>query len=179
MKTVHIAMGALIAAALAVAAIAEEKPAAQKVDPQAAFERIKSLQGEWEVTNGDAHPHLGANARVTYKVTAGGNAVLETLFPGTDHEMITLYYPDGDDLALTHYCILGNRPLMRAEQPTSAAKIHFVCGEAENSSFATDDHMHEATLNFVDADHLKTEWVLFKAGKADSTHTFELARKKK
>jgi len=26
---------------------------------------------------------------------------------------------------------------------------------------------------------LKTEWVLYKGGKADSTHSFELTRKKK
>jgi hypothetical protein len=39
--------------------------------------------------------------------------------------------------------------------------------------------MHQATFTFVDPDHLKTEWILYKDGKRDSAHSFELARKKK
>ena len=35
---------------------------------------------------------------------------LETEFPGTEHEMVTVITQDGADLALTHYCMLGNQP---------------------------------------------------------------------
>jgi hypothetical protein len=166
------------AAALGFNARADDKPAAKGNNKQSAFEKIKALSGEWEVTQG-AGEHAGHGGTVTYKVTAGGSVVLETLFGGTDHEMITLYYMEGDDLALTHYCMLHNRPHMRAERKSSADKIVFKCPDGEDTRLEAEDHMHQATFKFVDPDHLKTEWVLYKGGKADSTHSFDLVRKKK
>ena len=50
-----------------------------------------------------------------YAVTAAGSAVVETVFPGTEHEMVTVYHADGSDLVLTHYCMEGNQPRMRAK----------------------------------------------------------------
>jgi hypothetical protein len=166
------------AAALGFIAVADEKPADKGAAKQSAFEKIKALSGEWEATQ-SAGEHAAHGGTVTYKVTAGGSAVLETLFGGTDHEMVTLYYMEGDDLALTHYCMLHNRPHMRAERKSSADKIVFKCPEGEDTKLEAEDHMHQATFKFVDPDHLKTEWVLYKGGKADSTHSFDLVRKKK
>ena len=157
---------------------AEEKPADKAAPKNAGFEKIKTLAGEWQVSHapGEHGEHGGT---VSYKVTAGGSAVLETLFAGTDHEMVTLYYMEGDDLSLTHYCMLHNRPLMRAERSTNANKIVFKCSATENAKIMAEDHMHQATFTFVDADHFKSEWQLYKSGKPDATHGFEFARKKK
>jgi hypothetical protein len=167
----------ITAAALGFIAKADEKPVSKGSAHQAGFEKIKALSGQWEVTSSPSdHGHGGT---VSYKVTAGGSAVLETLFGGTDHEMVTLYYMEGDNLALTHYCMLHNRPHMRAERQSSPDKIVFKCLEGEDSKIDAEDHMHQATFKFVDADHLKTEWVLYKDGKPDSTHSFELKRMKK
>jgi len=159
-------------------ACAEDKPAA-KTDPKiSAFEKIKALAGDWEAVSADKeHGHGGGG--VNYKVTAGGSTVLETLFGGTDHEMITMYYMDGDTLTLTHYCILQNRPLMRAERQLKPDQLVFKCQDVDNAKIADQDHMHQATFTFVDGDHLKTEWVLYKGGKPEGTHGFELTRKKK
>jgi len=165
------------AAALGFAARADDKHAGKGDAKHAGFERIKALSGEWEVTAGPGE-HGAHGGNVTYKLTAGGSAVLETLFGGTDHEMVTLYYLEGKDLALTHYCMLQNRPHMRAQRQSNKDKIVFKCVEGENAEIDAEDHMHQATFTFVDADHLKTEWVLYKDGKSDSTHSFELARKK-
>ena len=108
-------------AAFGYLAIADEKPADKAAPKNAGFEKIKSLAGEWQVAHAPGeHGEHGEHAgTVSYKVTAGGSAVLETLFAGTDHEMVTLFYMDGDDLTLTHYCMLQNRPLMRAERPST------------------------------------------------------------
>ena len=156
---------------------AQEK-ADGKTTKQSSFDRIKSLSGEWEVTRGPGeHGHHGAT--VIYKTTAAGSAVQETLFGGTDHEMITLFYVEDGKLALTHYCMLQNRPVMREEKTSNPAQIVLVCPKAENAKIEAEDHMHQVTYHFIDADHVKADWVLFKGGKADSTHSFELARKKK
>ncbi len=168
----------VLASALGSIARAEEKPAGKEGAKQAGLDRIKALSGEWQVTRApEGHGDHGGT--VSYKVTAGGSAVLETLFGGTEHEMVTLYYMEGEDLAMTHYCMLHNRPHMRAERRSNPDKIVFKCQEGENAEIEAEDHMHQATFTFVDADHLKTEWLLHKGGKLDSTHSFELARKQK
>lgn len=155
---------------------AEEKPSEKSAAKDTRFEKIKSLSGDWEVTKGPAdHGHHGTT--ISYKVTAAGSAVQETMFGGTDHEMITMYYIEGKDLAMTHYCMLQNRPKMRSEAQTKPDKIVFKCHEKDNAGIEAEDHMHQATITFVDADHLKAEWVLYKDGKPDSTHVFEFARK--
>ena len=55
-----------------------------------------------------------------FRVTAGGSAVEETVFPGTEQEMVTLYFVRDGRLQLTHYCMAGNQPHMLA-QPAKAA----------------------------------------------------------
>jgi hypothetical protein len=178
MKAFSTSMIVLVsAAALALIARADQEQAGKGGTKNAGFERIKALSGEWEVTGG-TDEHAGHGGILSYKVTAGGSAVLETVFAGTAHEMVTLYYLEGDDLALTHYCMLQNRPHMRAERPSSADKIVFKCQDAENSKIEGEDHMHQATFTFVGPDHFKAEWVLYKSGKPDRAHTFDLVRKK-
>jgi len=59
----------------------------------AEFERIKSLEGKWEGTSimhGKEVP-----VSVIYKTTSGGSVVVETLFPDTPHEMVSVYFEDG------------------------------------------------------------------------------------
>ncbi len=179
MKTVQICL-ALIVSVMAWESFAraEEKTDGKATTKPSSFDRIKSLSGEWEVIRGPGD-HGQHGAAVTYKTTAAGSAVQETLFGGTDHEMITLFYVEDGKLALTHYCMLQNRPLMREEKTSNPAQIVLVCPKAENAKIETEDHMHQVTYTFIDADHVKADWVLFKGGKTDSTHSFELARKKK
>ncbi len=162
-------------AAMSLVAVADEKSAPSK---EAAFDKIKALAGDWMVTKGP-EDHGPKEGTVSYKVTAGGSAVEETLFAGTEHEMVTMYYMNGDNLELTHYCMLQNRPHMRAEPQTSPDVIVFKCPDGDNPKIEKETHMHGVTFTFVDADHLKTEWTLFKDGQPSGTHGFELTRKKK
>jgi hypothetical protein len=179
MKAFRTCLIALVAAvALGVIAGAEEKHSGNGGARRAGFERIKALNGDWEVSHGP-HEHGAPGGTASYRVTAGGSAVLETLFGGSEHEMVTLYYMEGDDLTLTHYCMLQNRPRMRAELRPSGDQIIFKCREGENAAIEAEDHMHQVTFTFIDANHLKTEWVLYKGGKRDSIHSFDLARKRK
>ena len=142
----------------------------------AGLDQFKLLAGEW-VGKEVKGPHEGKEVHVKYKVTAGGSAVCETLFPGTDQEMISMIHRDGDDLVLTHYCILGNQPQMRAPAK-SAGKIAFKFAKATNLKSELDSHMHDATFTFVDKDTLRAEWTHFKEGKDAGTVVFELKRKK-
>ena len=74
----------------------------------ARFDHLKALAGQWTMIGGDG------SVAVTYRVTAGGSAVIETLFPGAAYEMVTVYTIDDGALVLTHYCAEGNQPRMKA-----------------------------------------------------------------
>ena len=154
-----------------------KKPPAADGDKASRLELFKQLAGEWV---GTATPALkdAPEVHVKYKVTAGGSAVVETLFPGTEHEMVSVIHRDGDDLLLTHYCMLGNQPQMKAAARGDGKKIEFKFVRATNLKSEKDMHMHDATFTFVDKDTVKTEWTHFMDGKAAGQVVIELKRKK-
>ena len=88
-------------------------------------------------------------------MTAGGSAVHEALFPGQPHEMVSVYTVDGPDLVMTHYCMLGNQPRMKADPKSPANQIRFQFAGGANLDPAKDKHMHDATLTIVDTDHIE------------------------
>ena len=166
----------LAVAALAVGLTAgvraeEEKAQASQLDT------LKRLVGDW--TCKMKHGDVEHDATITYKLTAGGSAVVETEFPGTEHEMTTVYHQDGDDLVLTHYCMLGNQPRMKAERGGPADKLTFKFTGVGNLKSEKSAHMHDLTLEIVSDDHVKATWTLYKDGKAAETTTLDMTRKKK
>lgn len=159
--------------ALAAGAFATEKEGTLPPAPSSpAFDRLKALAGDWAQTGGDG------SVAASYKVTANGSAVRETLFPGTPHEMLTVYTMEGGDVVLTHYCVLGNQPHMKAAQGTPANQLAFKYAGGGNIKAPTDAHMHQATITFVDADHITSEWAMFQDGKQTEVKKFDLTRKK-
>jgi hypothetical protein len=154
----------LTVAILALAAQAEKKA-------HSTFDQIKKLEGSWESTDKD-HP-----CSVTYKPGSGGSVMVETMAMGNHGEMLTVYHPDGDDLVLTHYCMVGNQPRMRAAKEQKAGALKFDFDGGANMKPA-DKHMHSLTVTFVDADHVKQEWAMFDGGKEQMVVTINLARKK-
>jgi hypothetical protein len=84
-------------------------------------------------------------------------AVVETVFPGTPHEMVTVYHADGADLVLTHYCMEGNQPRMRARD-ASGSRFDFKFDGGTNIDPRRDRHMNSASLELVGDDEIRTEW---------------------
>src|SRR5215469_15559428 len=73
------------------------------------FDKLKPLVGEWQSKSPDGHV-----VHVSYHMASGGTALLETIKPEGEAEMVTVYHPDGDSVMMTHYCAAGNQPRMRA-----------------------------------------------------------------
>ncbi|TMQ32751.1 MAG: hypothetical protein E6K70_16845 [Planctomycetota bacterium] len=169
----------IVLSVLAFTAFAEDaKHAHQKeATKHAGLERFKQLTGDW-VGKEVAGLEKGQEVRVKYKVTSAGSTVVETLFPDSDHEMLTLIHQDGDDLALTHYCALGNQPHMKTKGKSDGDKVAFKFSGASNLKSDKDMHMHEVTYTFVDKDTLKAEWTHYNDGKPAGTVVFELKRTK-
>ncbi len=168
-----------LTAALVLPTHADDKKDPSKSSPaDARLERFKQLAGDWVGKHAGSGELEGKEVKINYKVTGNGSAVVETIMPGTDHEMVTVIHKDGDDLVLTHYCALGNQPHMKADARGDGDKIAFKFTGASNLKSEKDPHMHTATFTFVDKDTLKAEWTLYEEGKEKHTVVFELKRKK-
>lgn len=143
------------------------------VSAQQALGRIKTLVGTWE---GHVATPDGPPGSVRYELTGGGNAVVEKLFPGTDHEMMTVYHLDGDRLLATHYCAMGNQPVMKLEKAT-AGELDFGFAGGTNMDASKDVHIHSGRLRFLDGGALESEWDVYEGARQRSTNKFFLARK--
>lgn len=146
-----------------------------KVDGKATLARLKSLAGEWR---GHVVTEDGPPATVVYAVTAAGTAVTESLFPGTDHEMLTVYHLEGDDLVLTHYCAMGNQPRMKLARTagTDPVELRFDFAGGTNMDPARDAHMHAGRMTLKGADRLEAEWAVYDKGKQTGSNKFYLNR---
>jgi hypothetical protein len=167
----------LAVASLAGRAADEHLEAGKAAAKHAGFQRFTRLAGEW--TGKEVAGLKGkGDVRVLYKVTSGGTAVMETLFPGTDHEMVTVIHPDGKALVLTHYCAVGNQPHMKAENSGHGNKVDFAFTGASNLKSPNDMHMHNVSYTFVDNDTLRADWMYYRDGQKAGMVTFELKRSK-
>lgn len=117
------------------------------------LEKMKKLAGTWVMADKDGKPTDQIASII--KVTAGGSVVHETLFPGQPEEMVSVYTVDGADMVMTHYCVLGNQPRMKADPKSPANQIIFQFTGGGNLDPKKDKHMHESTLTIVDNDHLE------------------------
>ena len=165
-----VVMGCLVVGAAARAEKHDGAAAADSPD----FARIKSLAGKWEGTSqrGSGEKETAA---VEYKVTSGGSAVVETLFPGTPHEMVSVYHDVNGKLAMTHYCMLHNQPQL---QLTGADGQHLELSLADSPGIdaAKDVHMHALSLAWQDPDHVTQVWTSYEGGKPKETTTITLSR---
>lgn len=153
-------------------------PPAKPAPTHPGLEKFKALAGTWVEADKDGKPTDKVVSVI--KVTAGGSAVQETQFPGTPMEMVSVYHLDGADLVMTHYCVLGNQPRMKADPKSPADKIHFTFAGGTNLDPAKDTHMHEATITFVGADRYEMTGVAWVDGKPAPDHcgSMKLVRKK-
>jgi hypothetical protein len=147
-------------------------------DKHPGFEKLKKLAGTWVEADKDGKPTDKVVSVI--KLTAGGSAVHETHFPGQPQEMVSVYNRDGADLLMTHYCILGNQPRMKADPKSPSNQIRFLFDGGTNLDPKKDMHMHEGTITFVDDDHIEIAGVAWIDGKPATEHCgqMKLVRKK-
>ena len=172
MKTQIIAVCATLMLAGSLSMGADE-PKAKQGSPE--FERLKTLVGTWK---GKADMGQGPiEMTVNYRLLAGGSVLEERVFSGTPNEMVTMYYEQGGKLALTHYCMFGNRPGMLLKSADSKS-ITFDFDKACGINTATESHMHGLTIRFDDADTITSSCVAMMDGKVMEEHPTTLKRVK-
>lgn len=151
----YVLAGALLAA-ISLATLAEQgNSGGTPPTANANFEKMKKLVGTW--VQADEEGQATDTVVSVIKLTAGGSAIHETLFPGQPQEMISVYTVEGSDLVMTHYCVLGNQPRLIADPKSAANQIKFDFAGGANLDPKKDKHMHAATLTILDNDHLQLD----------------------
>jgi len=123
---------------------------------------MKSLVGTWK---GMVDIGQGPIEMVSqYRLLSGGSVLEEKVFAGTPNEMTTMFYDKDGKLALTHYCMFGNRPAMVLKS-ADGKSIQFAFDKACGIDVKTESHMHAMTLTFDDADTITASCKSFMDGK--------------
>lgn len=164
----------LAAPAAAAVPAAAVPTAAGNLTAVQALDRLKGLAGTWE---GSIEGKEGGHATLVYRVISGGSAVLETLFPGTDHEMISVYTVEGNELRMVHYCALGNQPRFRLDRAASSDDTFaFVLDGGSGFDPKTDAHIHAGTLRLRGDDAMEAAWEYYQGGRTQGRHAMLLTR---
>ena len=172
MKTKITSVCATLLLATAAALNAAEPP---KPPASPEFERMKSLVGTWQ---GKTDMGQGpVDISIQYKLVAGGSVLEEKCFAGTPNEMTTMYYDKDGKLAMTHYCMFGNRPSMLFKS-ADAKTIKFDFDKACGINPKKESHMHALSIRFDDADTITTSCKAFMDGKEMPEHPTTLRRVK-
>lgn len=179
----------MIAASAFAADVATTQSDAQKLpaapvlsEAQKSFATMKSLAGEWEgpVTVADMPEMSGGKMHLSLRVTSRGNTLVhEMQEAGTpldatkyDHP-VTMFYVDGDQLTLIHYCDAGNRPRMTGKMSPDGKTVEF---ELKDISGSPEIHMHHSVFTVIDANHHTEDWTFMMQDKPIHAH-FDLQRK--
>ncbi len=144
---------------------------------QKSFTALKSLAGEWEgpATVPDM-PEMsdGKPLHVSMRVTSRGNVLVHELQEaGTpldatkyDHP-VTMFYIDGDQFTLIHYCDAGNRPRMTGTMSPDGKTIEFGLKDISGDPAY---HMHHSLITIIDANHHTEDWTFMMKDKAIHAH---------
>jgi hypothetical protein len=91
--------------------------------------------------------------------------------------MTTMYYDQNGKLAMTHYCVMGNRPgMLLKSADTKSLKFDFdgSCGVDP----VKESHMHALTITFNNTDTITTSCKAIVDGKELPEHPTTLKRVK-
>ena len=149
--------------------IAQEK-LRMKAPP--AFETLKTLVGTWEGPN----PEGGTETNVI-RLISNGTAIEEIVQAKQDNQMVTIYSPDGERIAMTHFCSIGNQPRMETQATTANQKeFDFTLTGGTNIASPDDPQMNHLSLRIIDKDHFVEVWGFSMNGKVQQS-TIQFARK--
>lgn len=142
--------------------------------PPDAFERMKSLAGEWEADL----PGFG-KLTDSIRLASNGKAVEETLGTPADNE-VSVYTRDNNRILLTHFCAMTpDGHVARLETGALSGvedRLTFVFTGAANLHNSAAPHMRLVVITVADRDHFSEKWTKTEDGK-DTVFDLTFARR--
>ena len=128
-----------------------------------AFERMKQLAGNWEATM-----DMGKGpqtVKASYKLTSAGSALIETVFEGAPHEMVSVYHDNKNGkLTMTHYWAEHNQPKLVLAGMNNNTLTMDLASDSD-VDVAKEMHIHSIAIQFEGADKMTQLWTSFAGGK--------------
>ncbi|MYD97069.1 MAG: hypothetical protein F4X98_06745 [Gammaproteobacteria bacterium] len=143
------------------------------------MEKLAALEGDWVLLDEDGRETDVVGS--SFRLTAGGSALVETMFPGSPdgHEMVNMYHADGDRVLMTHYCAAGNQPRLVVNATDDENRLELRFESITNLASPESKYMSQADYVFHGDDRLTTRWRSMTDGKlTEETTTMELKRRK-
>ncbi|HKM84863.1 MAG TPA: hypothetical protein VJW96_01560 [Terriglobales bacterium] len=170
MELVHNSVRKIAAIAATMIIVLSASFVVAQSDAHKSFDLLKGMEGNWAGKNNQGQP-----VEVTFRMTAGGSALMSEIHGHGPENMITMFHMDGDRLLMTHYCGAGNQPRMKVIS-ADAKSVSFEFFDGTNIG-PGDGHMQHVTFTQPDADHHVEEWTFLDHGK-EMKEVFTLARAK-
>jgi len=170
MKLVHNPVRKIAAIAATIIVVFSASLVMAQSDAHKSFDLLKGMEGTWAGKNSQGQP-----IEVTFRMTAGGSALMSEIHGHGPENMITMFHMDGDRLLMTHYCGAGNQPRMKVIS-ADAKSVSFEFFDGTNIGLG-DGHMQHVTFTEPDSDHHFEEWTFLDHGK-EMKEVFTLARAK-
>lgn len=138
---------------------------------QRAFERVKTLSGEWQAPE-------GKDVMIDrFRPMASGDAFVYEEWKGGQQLTSTVFYMVGTELRADHFCDFGNQLHYVVKPSPDGNTLQFELRDATNLDVHP-RHFHSATWRFVDADHLSQDWQITGGGKDPKTVRLDFTRQK-
>lgn len=140
---------------------------------QQAFDKLKTLAGKWEGTDGG-----GKAAWSRFTLVSNGTVIMQAhKSDSEDYSMLTTYYVDNGRLMITHFCGAGNQPRMvAAGLSLDGQRITFRLHDVTNLTSPETGHMAALEITFVDGEHYTERWTWREGGKDQMSELFQLTR---
>ncbi len=171
MKTPTVCVAVL---AFAATALPQAKNGPKQPATAAAFDKLKSLVGEWQGNMNEGGRQMPA--ATSFRLVSDGSALMNVLGAGTPHEMVTMFHMDNSDLMATHYCAAHNQPRFRLVPSSEPNVVTFDFKDATNLASPSAPHMVGIKITFLDANHHYEDWTSLENGKKNTTR-FDFRRK--
>lgn len=134
----------------------------------AAFDTIRSLQGQWTITrDGKPRPTV-----MTYDIGSRGSIVTEQF--GRE---LSVFYLDGNRLLMTHFCNAENQPRLQLRVAAKPGVLDFVMYDITGLHDPKAAHVQEAIYQIIDARTVRLSMVWIGEGTgAPEEYTLSRAR---
>jgi hypothetical protein len=136
-------------------------------DGSAAFEAFKSFSGTWSIQSGDKTLPF----KMTYD-TGSKDSIVTELFG----KELSVFYRDGENLLMTHFCNAGNQPRLRLKESNRPGYFEFEMFDITNlKDLQVSAHVHRAIYQVIDDKRIKLE-LIWKKGKSEESENYILTR---